>query len=228
MKPVMSKTFGKNGDVIETFTPTSRQMLYAMCKAKNPTWSDPEIAKELGFGSATIGSWKRYGSAFTSWLEEFIDQHAPDKEAELLHAVGMVEALQGNYNFWKDLAKSKGVIKEDTKNLTINLNTDFSHISIGDFNEQRARILSELRGVGVSGKSGVAEPVTIEHQGSNKGPGNRAGKVQGRPMAFLDTLGTDRGRNGTAESVPAVSEQEASTGGDSLLAEHNEAMLSKK
>jgi len=206
MKKVIEQTFGKNGDVIETFCPTSRMMLYAMCKAKNPTWSDPEIASELGFGTSTIGSWKRYGSAFTSWLEEFIDQHAPDKEAELLHAVGMVEALQGNYNFWKDLAKSKGVIKDEAKTFNLTINTDMSHIAIGDFNEQRARLLSELRGVGISGKPRVAEPVTIEHSSSSKGPGDRASEVQDRQVALVDSLGSDRGFTRKRKPVPTVSE----------------------
>ena len=229
MKQVLQEVTDKNGNISIKFNATAKMILFAIGKAKNPSWSDNEVLDDIGIHRNSLSQWKtKYGSHFTSFIEEMIDNFAPDKGAELLEAVGMVNALQGNYNFWKDLAKTRGVIKEDAKSVSLTINTSFEHISLGDFNEQRARLLSELRGVGVSGKSGVAEPVTIEHKASGKGPGNRAGKVQTRSVAFLDTLGSDRRCNGTTESIPAVSQQEAPTSDDSLLAEYNEAVLSKK
>jgi len=229
MRKVLDKTFGKNGDVIETFCPTAKQILFAMCKAKNAHMTDSEVAHEVGITPQAVSRWRcDYGSSFSGWLEEMIDQYAPDKDAELLHAVGMVHAVQGNYNFWKDMAKSKGVIKEDSKPMHITINTDFSHISIGDFHEERARLLSELRGVGKSGKSRVAEPVTIEHQGGSESKGDRTSEVQDRSMALANPLGSNRGRARTRQPVPALSQQATSSDSDSLLAEHPKAPLPKK
>ena len=228
MKKVIDQTFGKNGDVLEVFTPTAKMIIYAICLAKNPLWTDAEVSRETGITPVSISRWRKYGSAFTEWLEEFLDQHAPDKEAELLEAVGMVNAIQGNYNFWKDMAKARGVIKEDSRSLTINLNTDFSHISLGDFDEQRARLLSELRGVGVSGKSRVAEPLTIEHQGSDKSSGDRVGEVQNGSLALANPLGSNRGRRRAGQPVPALSQQAASSDSDPLLATHAKAVMPKK
>lgn len=179
MKPVLSKTFGKNGDVIETFTPTARQILFALAMAKSPHLVEEEIAAEIGLSKTTLKTWKeKYGTKWQNWLEEMLDQHAPDKDAELLKSVGMIHALQGNYQFWKDLAKTAGVIKEDAKPLHVTINTDFSHIALGDFNEERARLLSELRSVGKSGKPGVAEPLTIDVTPGREGERNRTRKVQ--------------------------------------------------
>jgi len=170
-------------------------ILYAICKAKNPSWTDAEIAADCGFNDATVYHWKtKYGSYFSSWLEEMIDCQAPDKEAEMLHAVGMIHALQGSFQHWKEMAKTKGVIKEDQKPLTVNINTDFSHIAIGNFDEERARILSSLRGVGRSSKPGVAGTPAIDITPSNKSEGGGASEVQDGSMALANSLGSDRRR----------------------------------
>ncbi len=180
MKPVMSKTFGKNGDVIENFAPTAKQILFALSKAQNPTLSDNEILDNLGIHRNSLYQWKtKYGHKFTEFVEEMIDSHAPDKGAELLEAVGMVEALQGSFNHWKEMSKIKGLIKDESSTTKITINTNFEHVSLGgNFDEQRARLLSELRGVGKSGKPRVAEPVTIDVTPSREGERNRTRKVQ--------------------------------------------------
>lgn len=206
MKPVLETVIDKNGAESQRFSPTGRMILFAISRAKNPTFTDNECAADVGVMPATVSGWKsKYGSFFGSWLEEMIDQHMPDKEAEMLHAVGMVEAMQGNFNFWKEMARTKGVIKEESKPLHITINTDFSHVAIGDFDEQRARLLSELRGVGQSGKSRVALPLTVEHAGGGAGAGDRAGPVQEGSLALANSLGTDRGQPRTRKSVPAFS-----------------------
>jgi hypothetical protein len=124
-----------------------------------------------------------------------IDSHAPDKGAELLEAVGMVEALQGSFNHWKEMSKIKGLIKDDSSTTKITINTNFEHISLGDFNEERTRLLSELLGVGKSGRPRLASTPAIDVTPSSKSEGDRTGEVQDRQVEMADTLGTDRRRS---------------------------------
>jgi transposase-like protein len=70
MKPVLSKTFGKNGDVIENFAPTAKQILFALSKAQNPTLSDNEILDKLGIHRNSLYQWKtKYGHSLLSSLK---------------------------------------------------------------------------------------------------------------------------------------------------------------
>lgn len=207
MRKVLDEVITKNGDVVKRFVPTGRMILYAVTRAKSPTLVDKEICELTGLAPPTIASWSaKYGHDYLEWLEEMIDQFMPDKEAEMLHAVGMIESLQGNFQFWKEMAKTKGVIKEDVKNLSVTINTDFSHVVNGEsFEDARKRILQSLRGVGESGKSRMAESAAIQHAGSSKSKGAGTRTVQERSVVLADPLGSDGGLSGTGQPLPAFS-----------------------
>lgn len=194
MKPVVERIIDKNGGTFTRFNPTGKMIYYAVTLAQNPTLTEKEVLSLCRLPKITLDRWKeKYGSEFSYWLEEMVDQCGYDEKAAAIEAVGMVEALQGNYNFWKDMAKKNGVIEGDSK-LTININTDFSQVLVAgeSFEERRKQLLSQIRGVGESGKPRLAGASTPEHAGSSKSAGARAGEVQERSVVLADPLGSNR------------------------------------
>jgi hypothetical protein len=87
--------------------------------------------------------------------------------------------------------------KDDSSTTKITINTNFEHVSIGDFNEERTRLLSELLGVGKSGRPRLASTPAIDVTPSDKSEGDRTGEVQGGQVEMADALGSNRRRGGT-------------------------------
>lgn len=154
-------TISKSGEVITRFEPSGNQLLFAMNKAKNPHLSEEEVCDMMHMARRNLTAWKtKYGSHFLEWLEEAVDTFGNDQEAKMLEAVGMMQALKSNnYQYWRDMARTKGVIKEEVKTQNITINTDFSQILIGDVKTARERILQELRGVKTNTIEVASEPV---------------------------------------------------------------------
>lgn len=185
MKPVIDKALSKDGEIIVRFHPSARMILFAQMKAKYSNKSDTAICRELDISPNLPGTWrKKYGSLYTEWLDEFQDNYT-EKKAELLEAVGMVNATQGNFQFWRELARTHNVIKDEVKTQHLTINTDFSAILIGDLDEARKRILQEVRGVAIEDGSRMANR-TVEEQ--HQGPRDRAGDVQEVSVEIPNTL----------------------------------------
>ena len=196
MRPVLETVIGKDGDERTIFSPTAKMMLYAMRKAKSPGMPEGELCASINVEPSTPRKWKeKYGSYYSEWLEEFMELHVGN-DAELLEAVGMAQALQsGNYQFWRDLSRMKGVLKDEIKPSHITINTDFSQILIasgGDFEAARERLLAAARGVELGERPRV---VDVTKLGEPKSPGDGAAEVQERSMALAHALGADRGRS---------------------------------
>lgn len=217
MKPVIEEVITKDGDVITRFSATGRMWIFARFKALEPGLTDEEIAKKCDFSHSIIYTWKKkYGPHFASWLEEAVDMFSNEHGAAMLEAVGMAQALQpNNFQYWREMARTKGVIKDEVKTQNITINTDFSAIIAGgDFDDARRRLLSEIRGVGYTREPRV---VDVTPPGQREGSGDRAGQVQGEPVALADPLGDDGGRAERRASLPAVPEQGPSPGVDPVL-----------
>lgn len=130
------------------FSPSARMILYSIHKAKG--LSDAEACLAAEIDPQLPGRWAtKYGTYYTEWLSEACDQGVMD-DAAVLERVGMVNALQGNYQFWRDMARTKGVIKEEQPKASLTINTDFRVImtaSGGDLEALRAKMMEELLGI---------------------------------------------------------------------------------
>jgi hypothetical protein len=186
-------------------------ILYAITASKHPHLVEDELCDLIGIHRRSVKRWKElYDSPeqkknyFSDWLEEFVDANTniDEHKKAVLEAVGMINATQGNFQFWREMARTQGVIKEEPKNTSITINTDFSQIAIGaDFDEARRKMLENLRGVVVEGRPRVAnDPKPGEREGSGVG----ASEMQDRSLVLPDTLGTNRRRSTEREHFSAV------------------------
>lgn len=219
MKSILRRVIDKNGSEEMVFLPSARMILYSIEKAKNPGLSDSEVCALAGIDPQLPMRWRvKYHTYFTNWLEEAVDQDSGN-DAAILERVGMVNALQGNFSFWKEMARSKGVIKDEEPKRGITVNTDFRVImmaSNGDLDAVRNQLLQATRGVGHEGGSGVALPDSKRERAS---PGSGAGQMQAGPLALDNALGPDGGRPERREPVPAVPKQATFAGSYSVLDE---------
>ncbi len=207
-------------------------LLFAISKVRNPDLSDAEIFKELGSSKNLHKEWvKRYGKAYTDWLEEYMEGQTYRK-SDLLEAVGMAQALQaGNYQYWRDMAKTHGVIRDEPKtSTTININTDFNQIlSEGkSFEESRRELLARLRGVEYKGRPRVVDAVGVTVSGGDGSEGDRASGVQEKPVAVDNSLGKDGGCSEPREPVPAIPVGQAPADPHPLLAKRKKPAHTKK
>ena len=106
MKPVLREVIDKNGGSEMVFTPTAKMILYSIMRAKNPGADNAEVCRQAGCAPDMPGRWAgKYGSHFTNWLEEALDAQVDD-DAAVLERIGMIEASQGNFTFWKEMART--------------------------------------------------------------------------------------------------------------------------
>lgn len=211
LKPVLRTVIDKNGAEEQIFSPSARMILFSIERAKNPGLSNKEVCEKIGLDPQLPMRWAvKYGTHYTDWIEEAIDQ-ASDDDAAVLERVGMVNALQGNFQFWREMARTKGVIKEDDKPKNLTINTDFTVIMQGvggNLDAARDKLLQAARGLGDAHRSGVALPHNLSHQPNDIArQGAGAGQVQGESLALADALGTDGGRSEQRTPVPAVPQQ---------------------
>lgn len=207
MKRVRHVVFDKNGEEHEQFNPTPRMIIFAAEKSKNPEMGDPDIARLAGLDPASPGMWvRKYGALYLTWLEECIEATAFGKEAQVLEMVGMIEASQGAFSFWKEMARKHGVIQDEVKELTVQVNTNFTTILAGESaQDARRRLLQEIRGLGNGGKPVVVDVTPSENTASPTSTGDRASNVQGGPVALPAALGSNRRRTKRREPIPGVS-----------------------
>lgn len=210
MKPVLQTVIDKNGGETTVFHPTARMILFSVVKSRHPGMSDEEACLEAQLDPQLPARWAgKYGSYYLDWIEEAIDQGVAADDAAVLERVGMVNALQGNFQFWREMARTKGVIKEELPSKGITINTDFTVVLAavgGDVHAARARLLQAARGLGDPGGSGMASPLSL---GQPAGAGARAGELQARPVEMAHALGANRGRAEQGPAIPAVSKQAA-------------------
>lgn len=196
MKPVLYRVVDKNGDEIVTFHPTSKMMIYALRKARSPGAPETELCASCGIEPSSPRKWKeKYGSYFSEWLEEFMELES-GQDHELLEAVGMAQALQGgNFQYWREMARMKGVLKDEIKPSHITINTDFSQILIasgGNLEAARERLLASARGLEFKEGVRVVDALELREPAS---AGDGAIEVQDESMALAHALGGDRGRS---------------------------------
>lgn len=185
-------------------------ILYSIHKARNPGLSDQEVCDRAGVDPQNPMRWKvKYGTYFIDWLEEACDQEVGD-DAAVLERVGMIQAVQGgNFQYWREMARTKGVIKEEQPKAALTINTDFTVImqaTGGNLDAVRNQLLLAARGVVELQGSGVAAP---DHGREHQGAGARARDVQARPVEMAHALGANRGRPEQGAPLSTLPEQAA-------------------
>lgn len=230
MKSVRHVVIDKNGGEQVSFNPTGHMVLFAIEKAKAPGEGDPELARRAGISPSQPAAWaKKYGTMYLAWLEEFIEASHFSRQAEVLEAVGMIHATQGQYAYWKDLAKKHGVIADEVKEVRVTLNTDFNIVlAQGDLADARRRILQEVRGLGEPGKPRVVDVTPPKDTTSPEGAGSGAGDMQGRSVALPPPLVRDGGQPERGTPVPAVSKRDTPPGTNKVLAKRAVPSRTKK
>lgn len=211
MKPVIYTTTTKSGDKETVLNPTPRMLLYAITWAKDLTRVEDEVCDAIGIHRRSIKRWKelydqpkQQRNYFSEWLEDTVESLAntDEQKKSILEAVGMIEATQGGYQFWRDMSRTYGAIKEEVKSTSITINTDFSQIAIGaNFDEARRALLKSTQGVELPRTAPVA-PI-IEHQ-QPQGVGGGTGGVQEEPVAVLDPLATNGRYAKRGRAVPII------------------------
>lgn len=166
MKPALRTVIDKNGGEETVFTPTALMVLYSIYKAKNQHLSDGEVCDLAKIDRKLPMRWRvKFGTYFTDWLEEAMEFESGD-DAMVLERVGMMQAAQpGNFQYWKEMAKTKGVIKEEVPKQALTINTDFAVVlqaSGGNLEKAREQLMQELRGIAPPEKK--PEPVSVKAQ----------------------------------------------------------------
>lgn len=120
--PVLEKKYDSKGNEIGVqFNPTASMLNFAVSRAatKNLHKTNEELCRELGLSISIIDGWQdRYGEHFTDWLVEALETYSqPIKES--LFAIGYKLAMQGDVNFWKPLATTFGVVKNETIDINV-------------------------------------------------------------------------------------------------------------
>ena len=209
MKPILRRVIDKNGAEETIFTPSPMMVQFSLYKAEMPGATCAEVCASAGIDPQNPGRWaSKYGSHFLIWLEEAVE-HCGIDDARVLYRVGMAQAMQpGNYQYFRDFARTLGIIKDEVKVQNITINTDFSQILIacgGDLERARSELLQKARGVVIQARPGVALPIDVGQPGGGGGAGDRVSQLQGESMALDDSLGADGGCATEGKPVPAIS-----------------------
>lgn len=136
LKPIKNR----HGEVIDyEFTPSPKMLrvVVELNKAENGALVTEEILKKCRVSQDEFDSWMRdymlvsldadgavksKKNYFLSWWESALDIGS-GIEKELLRLVGMEKALEGDFNFWKEMARTFGATAPDE--VTINHKHEF-------------------------------------------------------------------------------------------------------
>ena len=189
---LLTKKYDKYGNHIAYHFKPSALMWYVVKNRvgkKNIDMSDCKFLVKYDLGIKLISNWKlRYNIGsdkhhlykkeiglcrpFDEWWENAKELAlAPIKD--VLEMVGRAEAAAGNFPFWKEMARTRGVISNEiieTRNIHVDLKDDGKIIELSkdQWNVRREAIMARLRGTDESAEDGMAESSSVE-QGSTEG-----------------------------------------------------------
>lgn len=181
-KPII----GPNGKTVIgiEFRPTLKMLrtVVEMGLDKNQGKSTEEILEQCG---VTESEWKRWWSEgkfleekegrtvernyFEEWWDSAL-QIKSGEEREMLRQVGLQKALDGNFNFWKEMARTYGSVTEEPaegpkKAIPFNLPTNATPEQLRD---ARQKLLESHRAVDDSAGSGMARLTAKRPKGPNR------------------------------------------------------------
>lgn len=165
-----------NGKTEVQFVPMSQMYAFAMARAmpQNAAKDDAEICEFINLKKQTLNNWRNdYNPYFDEWLENFILTHTNKKLLkQMLEAVGIKKALEGEFNFWKSLALREKIITPEAMNLNV-IPVDLKNYDEWNESEiasQRQALLDSLRPALDQGGFGVDDAAQeAGAQGSSHG-----------------------------------------------------------
>lgn len=161
-KPIKD-SHGRTIDV--EFLPSNKMFRYVMAMSleKNASKTNEQVAKELGLRPAEIDSWwrdytivienKDGTNTARNYFEEFFDeslQIRSGEEREMLRIVGMKRAMEGNYNYWRDMSRTYGTISAEQvehKHMIIKFDELRSDATTAEIEDRRKKLLDAHRAV---------------------------------------------------------------------------------
>lgn len=156
------------------FRPTMKMLrvVVEFNKAENCKLPTEEILKSAGVAESEWRNWNNnfivheYGpdgelTASKNHFDEWFDSALsikPGEERQMLREIGMQKALSGDFNFWKELARTyaattKEEAPRETKAIPFNLPTNATKEQLLEF---RQKLLEQQRSVDGSGQPGLA------------------------------------------------------------------------
>ena len=204
--PILEKKLDARGEEIGIkFNPTSAMLNFAMhrAQAKNIDKTNEEILKSLDLSISLVETWdKQYGDYFRDFLVEALETFGqPLKES--LHNLGWKMAMGGDFQFWKAMATTHGVVKNEVVevNVIARATKKLEDMSEGELLEHQKQLQAQLSGddsdlPAVSEEhSGDGEMVAAPSGGEPRSDSNRDKPLQERPLEIPDALVQDRGRS---------------------------------
>lgn len=166
------------------FVPSMKMLRVAIefNKAENADVPTDDILKKCGVSNAEWNRWRNEyvlieydenkepkGSKnfFEEWLEDVLEIKEKE-ERELLRLIGMQKAVEGNYNFWKDLSRTYGAISAEQVEhkhtiLQVKIKADATP---AELNELRQKLLASNRGAVGNAKGAGMARLTSKKSGS--------------------------------------------------------------
>jgi hypothetical protein len=175
------------------FTPTPQMQLFAMslfCDHALSRRPPEEICEAIGLSKKSYDGFLRYEPWFSEWLEKRRMELGGKNKRSVLEAIGMEQALKGEFQFWKPLAIREGVISHDKIEIGATLPASleaYKEMNVDDLKALENSVMAGLRGDAHAGEIVMAQgPEGWERASDSCG----ASEVQG-PVVLDDELGTD-------------------------------------
>lgn len=168
-----------SGKTYIQFNPTPQMYAYAMQRGKpeNISRRDDEICEQINLHPSNVAKWRKEADPyFSEWLENFLLRNSSVPILKkMLEDVGNQKALEGEFNFWRQMALKHGVIAHEQQTLNIvpvNL-SQYDKWTDAELESYRHSLLSAVKGVEEQGGVTVVEASADGgHKGDTGGTGS--------------------------------------------------------
>ncbi len=155
----------KVGDVeFTTFLPDQKMKLFAMslfCDKEISSGNTAVVCRAAGLPENSYEKFcKDYDPWFSEWLEQRRFALGGRNKRAALEAVGLEEALKGNFAFWKPLAIREGIIDHDKMEVGLNIPVSLPALKELDDSQLKSledTVMASLRGEADSGEIAMVE-----------------------------------------------------------------------
>lgn len=160
------------GVPVTVFNPNAAMMIfsmYAFCDKDLSGKSPEKICEAIGIARNSYDQFQKYNPFFEEWLESRRLALGGKSKKAALEAIGMEQALKGEFNFWKAMALKEGVIAPDKMEIGISIPSNLPALKELDDEHIAAlenSIMATLRGESESGEIAMVEgPEGWEREG---------------------------------------------------------------
>ncbi len=188
---VLQPVFDRNGQQIGIkFYPTPNMRIWVQerVKPEHKGKSDEEVARSMGANESYVKYWaNRYGEHFLDWYEIELERAISPIKA-LLHAVGIEKALEGDFQYWKELSRTWGVISAEQVEQKISVSRaadQYDNLTEEQLIERQKKLIRQAQSLEHERTDDVAGESSVGGQGSSS---NGSGDVQEGLLANIDAM----------------------------------------